>query len=295
MGSTFIASCTLIPLLLSTGAIRDRVEIMERDIRELRQEIIKLHGKQATLLSEIGNLAGAFGSNGELADLADQIEEMRRSVQALIVTQNDSEMRLRRMEERIEATMRSFYSRPQRPPAGYPPMGEEGEEFGREEDFLINGGQGAETPEGVATTYPGMGTEPTLPVYTLQDPVELYQTAYADFARGNYELAILGFQEYLDRFPASDFADDAQYWVGEAYYRQEKHADSVRAFEAVIDLFPDGDKVPLAMLKKGYALFEMNRIVEGIRELQTLVRDYRDTNAARLARQRLQGMGLSSP
>jgi tol-pal system protein YbgF len=228
-----------------------------------------------------------------LAELGARLEGLEQDVGILLQTQNDTEVRLSRMEERLRSALTGFYGPP-------PPRGDGGE------TGMMPGTEGAGPgpEEGTAHTEPAPegvesgGTEvaPTTPSVDLPvDPVELYQTAYADFARGNYELAILGFQEYQDRYADSEFADDAQYWIGEAYYSMERYPDSVQAFQATMDRYPEGDKVPNSMLKKGYALFEMNRIVEGIRELQLLVRKYPDSSAARLARQRLQGMGLATP
>ena len=127
------------------------------------------------------------------------------------------------------------------------------------------------------------------------DPEELYQTAYTDFARGNYELAILGFQDYVKRFPDTDLADNAQYWIGECHYSLERYPQAVAAFGEVEGRYAQADKVPDALLKKGYSLIEMNQMEQGIRELQRLISTYPRSNAARIARQRLRSMGLSTP
>jgi len=147
---------------------------------------------------------------------------------------------------------------------------------------------------GTAEPQPG-GVDPSAGPVVMVDPEELYQTAYTDFARGNYELAILGFQDYVKRFPDTDLADNAQYWIGESHYSLSRYRQAVQAFQDVEILYPGGDKVSDAILKKGFALIEMNQIDEGIRQLQKLISDHPRSNAARIARQRLRSMGLSAP
>jgi TolA-binding protein len=62
---------------------------------------------------------------------------------------------------------------------------------------------------------------------TAADPETLYQTSYSDYLRGNYDLAMLGFKQYLEAFPETDLADNAIYWIGECFYRQQKYVDAI--------------------------------------------------------------------
>jgi tol-pal system protein YbgF len=284
----------LVPALLAPGAVKDRVEILERDVRDLRQEFLDMRSEQTDILLQLEKLNHRLGEGGEVADLATAVEQVGRDVQSLFERLNDDEVRMERMEERLRVILRSFYQGPppEVAPGQVPGGGEEG-------TAAAAGGPPAGeagTPEGVETGEASELTGGPRPATELPvDPEELYQTAYSDFARGNYELAILGFQDYLERYPVSEFADNAQYWVGEANYSMERYPVALEAFQMVLEQYPEGDKVPDSMLKKGYTLFEMNRIVEGIRELQALIRRYPDSTPARMARQRLESMGLAVP
>ena len=64
-------------------------------------------------------------------------------------------------------------------------------------------------------------------------PTELYDTAYADYSKGRYPLAIQGFQEYLVVYPNTDLSDNAQYWIAESLYAQKKYKEAIAAFDAV--------------------------------------------------------------
>lgn len=75
---------------------------------------------------------------------------------------------------------------------------------------------------------------------------EIYDMAYTDFTKGNYELAINGFRKFLSDF--SD-ADNAQYWLGECYHALGNYPDALRAFKNVVSNYPLSKKVPVSMYK----------------------------------------------
>lgn len=122
---------------------------------------------------------------------------------------------------------------------------------------------------------------------SVLDPKEMYNAAYMDLARGNYQLALSGFQEYLARFPQSEFADNAQYWLGEVYYAQSDFNRAIEEFSRVIQNYPAGDKQAAAMLKTGYAYLNLRNRSEGVRYLRMVAQQYPASEEAKLARTKL--------
>jgi len=118
-------------------------------------------------------------------------------------------------------------------------------------------------------------------------PRDLYQQAYSDFARKNYDLSIQGFQEYLRLYRDTDLADNAQYWVGECLQAQGKYEDAVIAFNALLRDFTDSDKIPDARYKKGVALEALGRKSQAVLEYRFVVERFPNSPAARLAREKL--------
>lgn len=118
-------------------------------------------------------------------------------------------------------------------------------------------------------------------------PRDLYQQAYGDFARKNYDLAIQGFQEYLRLYRDTEFADNAQYWIGECLHAQSKYADAVGAYNQLLKDFPASDKVPDARYKKGVALEALGRRADAVVEYRFVVDRFPNAPAARLAREKL--------
>jgi len=118
-------------------------------------------------------------------------------------------------------------------------------------------------------------------------PRELYSQAYADYARGNYDVAIQGFTEYLRNYPSTDFSDNAQYWIGESYYGKKAWADAIAAWDALARDYASSDKLPDARVKKGMALEKMGRRRDALREYRFVIDRYPNSPAARIAREHL--------
>jgi tol-pal system protein YbgF len=147
------------------------------------------------------------------------------------------------------------------------------------------------------STVPAAGTPPpgatgapppaVVPGANVPPPRELYSQAYTDYARGNYDLAIQGYQEYLRNYPDTEFADNAQYWIGECLYSKQKFAEAIAAWDELFQRFPASDKLPDARLKKGLALERMGRRRDALREYRFVVDRYPNTEAARKARDKI--------
>lgn len=118
-----------------------------------------------------------------------------------------------------------------------------------------------------------------------------YQAAFDLLKDGQYDRAIAGFQKFLASYPSSQLADNAQYWLGEAFYVNKAFTDALAAFQRVVDKFPGSRKLPDALLKIGYCDYELKQYSEAHDVLSRVVAKYPDTPAGHLAQQRLEKMG----
>jgi len=119
-------------------------------------------------------------------------------------------------------------------------------------------------------------------------PRTLYDAAYQDLTRGNHGLAIMGFQEVLTKFPDSELADNALYWIGESYYAQKDFKQAAEQFQKTIDTYPKGDKVPAAWLKLGLCRQQQGDKTGARAAYATLMEKYPDSEEARLAKTKQQ-------
>jgi tol-pal system protein YbgF len=118
----------------------------------------------------------------------------------------------------------------------------------------------------------------------------VYQTAFGLLKDGKYDQAVQAFQQFLANYPGSSLADNAQYWLGEAYYVNRSFSEAQSAFQTVIDKFPDSRKVPDALLKIGYCRYEMQLWEPAKAVLEQVISRYPDAPAAKLAQERLDKM-----
>jgi tol-pal system protein YbgF len=100
------------------------------------------------------------------------------------------------------------------------------------------------------------------------------------------------FQEFLDRYPSSEYADNAQYWLGESYYVTGNFDIALAAFQGLLNDYPDSPKVPDALLKIGYTHYELKQWDRARAALSQVEQDYPDTTLARLAASRLKSMRM---
>ncbi|MDD2891136.1 MAG: tetratricopeptide repeat protein [bacterium] len=119
---------------------------------------------------------------------------------------------------------------------------------------------------------------------TRKSSSEIYNIAYTDFTKGNYELAINGFRKFLSDF--SD-ADNAQYWLGECYYALEDYPSSLQAFKNITLNYPFSKKVPVALYKIISISKTTNDTLTAKEYLKKLTDIYPNSAEAKLAKEML--------
>jgi TolA-binding protein len=135
----------------------------------------------------------------------------------------------------------------------------------------------------------GSSAPPVGPPVTVS-PTKLFDSAQSDYWSGQYDLAVLGFTDYIKSFPKSDMADDAQVLICNAYLTDGKYQKAVEACDVAIRTYPTGDKIADAYYRKGVALQNLKDLA-GARDAfeQAVKADPSGVNgvAGGLAKQRL--------
>lgn len=114
-----------------------------------------------------------------------------------------------------------------------------------------------------------------------------YQKALNLLKQGNYPDSIVAFGAFLDKYPGGIYADNAQYWLGEASYVMRDFDAALADFDQVLQRHPTSPKVPGAMLKMGYIHYEKGNWAKAKKVLGELVKNYPNSTEARLAQHRL--------
>jgi tol-pal system protein YbgF len=139
------------------------------------------------------------------------------------------------------------------------------------------------------TSQAGVASSPGVTLDQAKEQ-EAYQQAFNLLKEGRYDQAIKAFQAFQAQFPGGRYADNAQYWLGEAYYVTRQFPAALTEFDKLVQGFPTSTKLAGAKLKIGYIYDELGDAQKARQVLSELVAAYPKTTAARLAQERLQRM-----
>ena len=117
-----------------------------------------------------------------------------------------------------------------------------------------------------------------------------YQAAFELLKQQRYDEASTAFQQFLQTFPDSELAGNAQYWLAESYYVTEQFTEALAAFTEVTTRYPLSRKLADALLKIGYCNYEMQSWDAARAALIRARSEFPESTAARLAGQRLDRM-----
>ncbi|MGE0868127.1 MAG: tol-pal system protein YbgF [Kofleriaceae bacterium] len=115
-----------------------------------------------------------------------------------------------------------------------------------------------------------------------------YRTAVELVKTGKHGDAITALRAFLAKFPRHEYADNAQYWLGEAFYAQRDYGHALSEFRVVIETYPRGNKVPDALLKVGFCYGALGQPDKARAVLEQVVTLYPHTEPAALAAKRLE-------
>jgi len=121
----------------------------------------------------------------------------------------------------------------------------------------------------------------------------LYSNGLRDITSGKYDLARSEFEDYLKFYSDTDLASNAQFYLGEIFYKQKQYVDAVAAYDKVLTNYPKSFKLGPARLRKGMALIELGQKTAGVRELREVVKRYPGSDEDRIARTKLKELGVS--
>lgn len=206
---------------------------------------------------ERGGGAGG-GDRTRLAELGSELEVLRRELDAL-------EGRVEVAEHRAESALEE--ARAARLEANR----------GADPNAVPDGGEGATADGG-----------------DVSEEVQRYRAAYAEWRAGTPEAlaaCVDQFNKFLQSYPASDYADDATYWLADCYFKLGNFSAAVLRFDDVARLYPSGNKAADARYRQGEALLRMGHGKAAETAFEQVLRDYPDSARAPEAKKQLDLLG----
>lgn len=223
--------------------------------------------------------AQSEGTNGKLDSVSGQVQSLNDSLDEL-------KTRIAKLDKQMQDMQSQLQTIQTQPGAGSVAPGGAG--------TPNNGGTSDGTQPEQGAPGQGGGVAPAGGPPTSQAPPlkDTYQSGLRDYNAAHYDVAASEFGDVLHYYPNDDLAGNAQFYLGEIAYRQDKYKDAVKAYTAVLENFSGNPKAPAAQLRKGLALLKLNQRDAGIHELRSLVQRYPQTPEALQARSKLNAMGV---
>lgn len=106
--------------------------------------------------------------------------------------------------------------------------------------------------------------------------VQRYEKALADFYDGEYATASREFQDLLNTDRSNDYADNAQYWMGECYYSVGDYQKALHEFQKVLE-YNGANKLPDAQFKIALTYLNMGEPENARDAFRSLKRNYPDS------------------
>jgi tol-pal system protein YbgF len=238
---------------------REKIDRMATQVEDLKTELVLLQRQTQTMQDTFNKTMGEL--NTLIVQMSDNISTIRRATESVSTRGGDVVSQVTSMGERITATNER--------------MERLSEQFAQLKKVI------EDIPNQPAIRDPG-------------NAEQLFAAAYVDYSRGNYALALQEFNQYVESYPSSEMADNAQYWIGEILYAQKKLPEATAAFEKVKIISPNGDKTAPALYKRATVLLDMGRREEAVIQFLAIFKDYSKTREGELAFQKLQEIAPES-
>lgn len=248
-------------------------------------------------------------------DGGDSYDELRR----MVLEQRRAIADLRREQESVRATLDQMqYGR--RPAAGramYGPTGGPGSADdgmwqrptpvpASGDDPRFNSPE-ASAPQasmpGDSPTWPRSAAAPSAPATSPAPPSDAaasvpqelvgsaYDSAMRQFSNGDHDEAIQSFRNFLHDHGSSPYADDAQYWIGEAYFRKGQYHRAIIELQQVSVNYASGDRAAASLLRQAEAFRIVGDRVDAKLSLQKVTSRYANTPEAAKASRMLAELG----
>lgn len=219
---------------------------------ELRSQSASLHVEVDTLKEEIRNLGGRIEEiEYQLNQGAGGFEKNIGQIQEMVTHQN--------------------------------------ERLGRVEKYLNLESMERKTAGSLPFIDKTLEKQPAVPPETTKDlpDIDLYMVAKKAFDNADYESAKKGFEELLRKYPKSQRADNAQFWLGESYYQEKWYEKAILEYQKVIEKYPKGNKVAAALLKQGFSFLNLGDKNNARLIFRELINKYPSSNEAAVAKKKL--------
>src|SRR5580704_13442271 len=283
-----------------TGAVSKEIIQLQEDVSQLlqgqqamRSTIDANNASLRTLIQQSQDSVSALNQQMAMlqknvqeatANSSSKIDTMSTQTQGVSDNLQDVQARVGKVAAQINDMQNTLQSIDGRLAGGIAPSGAPAGGAGGPGAPPSAGGAGAPTSGGGGpASLPGASSD------------NLYQNALRDLTTGKYDLARQEFGDYVLKFPSTDLASNAQFYLGEISYAQGDFKDAVAQYNLVLANYPQSYKLGAALLKKGFAELELGMKATGTKDLREVERRFPSSDEARRAQAKLREIGAANP
>ena len=117
----------------------------------------------------------------------------------------------------------------------------------------------------------------------IESPMNMYREAFKAYENRQYNDAIEQFEQFVRRYSNHDYADNAVYWMGEAYYGQKEYLLAATEFRRVLDQYPGSNKEADSLLKIGLCYQNLADPAKAQSTYESILKQYPYAEAAKKA------------
>jgi tol-pal system protein YbgF len=270
----FMVACSVLAVPgVADAANKEHQQIMAelRMLQEQQAQLMQtLHGLNETLKVITTRLDDqSTVARKAFADQKLLIDGVAETTRILREKADDTNVRLSNVSQELQALRQTIASMPQASVTAPPPAGDPG-----------SSGDPAGQPPVSTVNVPPPNVSPS----------QYYERVFGDYAAGQYDLAISGFESFIRIYPTSPQADDAQLGIGNSYFNDGKFQEALAAYQKVITDYPQGDQVPTAHYKVGQTHENLQQVDQARKTYENIIKIYPTAVEATLARQRLDAL-----
>jgi len=241
----------------------EKLATLDSDRQPLRKNQAELGAQLDRIELELGRLSG------QMEEASTMYNRNGQRISELQQKQMESMLEIRKNVEDLQRAVNTM--------AGYLGL----------QELTFSSKPSSQTEEKAAKTESSPDTEKTANKQPASSAEEQYDYALQMFRHGRYDAARDEFKSYLQKYPKSNLADNAQFWLGECYYAEKSYGEAIAAYEKTIKEYPKSDKVSSAMLKQGMAFLQLGDSTAGKILLKKVVKEYPNSNQAKIAKSNL--------
>jgi tol-pal system protein YbgF len=243
-------------------------DVARQQIVEQTKRLDDVRQQQGLIAERLGKVEDAL-KNQPVLGLVSQIEALREELRQLRgqieVVGNNIDVAAKRQRD-MYVDLDTRLRRLEQPGAGAaPPPG------------------GAAAPAATGSAAPAQSAAAP----ATADESRVYEAAQNQRRSGNYQGAIIAFQNFIAQYPRSTLAPRAQYWIGDSRFNLRDYKNAIADQHKLLSTYPDSPSVPDALLNIASSQVELGDTAGARRTMDGLVERYPASEAAEKAKRRL--------